>query len=452
MGSPMSRESLVDIELERAFIGHVLRRPSDLRHVSKTPSAGDFATGEHRSIWSVVLDLDADEIPAGFEVVSAELRRRAAPKAAAACDRMAESAHAQDPRMVSALCDRIGELAEHRRVVERLHRALVSAQSAGSAAEARTLAEASIVDHDDATGFTTMGEEARKCVDEARSGDDSALASTTGIQSLDATLGGGLKRGHMTIVCARPGMGKSAFASSIGSECVFRGGSAAVFSLEMTKRDWVRRTVQSLSKATAHELGLTNGDHTQACVDAAVAGLEDAGSRFVIEDQAGMTVEDIASLCRNQKRRHGLDVVVVDYAQLAKTGKRTASREREVAEISQGLLAIAKSLDCSMIAVTQLNRSLESRNNRRPLLSDLRDSGQLEQDAHEVIALYRHSRYEPMKTVALRNVVELHVIKSRSTAPTDPTSPLLATFRGETMGWRETPGEQSSAYMMEVLS
>jgi len=137
---------------------------------------------------------------------------------------------------------------------------------------------------------------------------------------------------------------------------------------------------------------------------------------------------------------------------LAKTGKRTASREREVAEISQGLLAIAKSLDCSMIAVTQLNRSLESRNNRRPLLSDLRDSGQLEQDAHEVIALYRHSRYEPMKTVALRNVVELHVIKSRSTAPTDPTSPLLATFRGETMGWRETPGEQSSAYMMEVLS
>lgn len=446
----MSLESLVDLELERAFLGHVLRRPADLRRVEHLPQAGDFGIGEHRAIWSVVSDMDASETPAGFEIVTAELRRRAAPKAASYCDELASSAHSQSSDMVAALCTRIREMSEHRRVVERLQRASAAAASAASATEARALAEEALFEGDVGyQGLVPMIDVAHEVIEEARSGEDASLAAETGIDALDSALGGGLRRGHVTVVAARPGMGKSAFASSVASYAVLKGQSAAVFSLEMTRKDWGRRVIQSLSKATAGELGLTSGDHVCDRVDMAMKFLSDAGKRYVVEDQAGMAVEDIASACRSHKRRHGLDLVVVDYAQLAKTRKKTGTREREVAEVSLGLLAIAKSLDCAMVAVAQLNRGVESRPNKRPTVGDLRDSGQLEQDAHEIVMLYRHAHYHEVPDY-FRSVTELHLVKSRTTAPTAPETPVLATFQGNIMRWQDTPGSVATPYFSEV--
>jgi len=436
---------LSDPSLERALLGHVLRRPSLLHGLDRTPSASDFSVTVHRSAWQVVADLDAEESPVGFEVVAAELRRRQAPKAAEHVERLASEAASESDDVVSELATRLLAMSRHRRIVTSLERAKVAAAAAETPEEAEEAIDRALNEAGgDDLGPRLMGDVARELVEDERSGASNEVAAKTGLHPLDAMLRGGLRRGHVAVLAARPGMGKSALGSAISTRAANHGSVALVFSMEMTAKDWVRRTVQELGELTVDGIG---EERLTTKVDAVVEAI--GTLPLWIEDQSGMSVEAIHATCRRMKRKHGLDLVVVDYMQLARTTTRTQNREREVAEVSQGLLSLAKSLNVAVLALAQLNRGVENRPNKRPTLADLRDSGQIEQDAHEVFFLYRHSRYAQLPA-RFHGCVELYVAKNRSGAPSDEQCPLVLEFNGEQMRWGTAGGDLWTDYLAEV--
>lgn len=431
---------LSDSDLERDILRAVLAQPKTLHALERVPTAADFGTSIHRSTWQVLWDLDSDETRISPEVVCAELRRRRAPKAAEYVERAAAQ-----PRVASdAMPELVARLLTLSRM-RQLWRAATDAANAVEVAESLEAAEAAVEailrKGDDAhASMHHMGAVARKLVEDARSDRPSSVAASTGLSAVDAIMRGGYRRGHITVVGARPGVGKSALVGASGMRAAVAGASVAVFSLEMTRRDWVERCLQELTQSESAQIG---SEGLRVKIDGAVAAME--GLRAHIDDRSGLSVETIRSECRRLKSRVGLDVVFVDYAQLSRTEKRTQSREREVAEVSQGLLGIAKDLDIAVVAVAQLNRGVESRPDKRPGLGDLRDSGQLEQDAHEVWMLYQHSKYAEVDA-AYRDTIELHVVKNRGGCPTLQSAPVLLRFQGATMQWESVPSVEWFAY------
>ncbi len=205
----------------------------------------------------------------------------------------------------------------------------------------------------------------------------------------------GLQRSDLIIVAGRPAMGKTSFAMNIAEHAAVKGGaSVAVFSMEMSGEQLATRLISSLGRINANKVrtGQLEEDDWQYLIKA-VEQLKD--SRIFIDDTPALTPMELRSRVRRIARTHGLDLVVVDYLQLMQGSGKAASENRatEIAEISRSLKAMAKEMDVPVIALSQLNRSLESRPNRRPVMSDLRESGSIEQDADIIVFIYRDEVY-----------------------------------------------------------
>ena len=234
------------------------------------------------------------------------------------------------------------------------------------------------------------------------------LAGTSsGLQELDYKLGG-LRKSDLLILAGRPSMGKTALATNIafniarhhrqekqpdGEKTTIDGGSVGFFSLEMSSEQLANRILAAEARIRSHELlsgKLSEGDFKRFLEVA--RELEQIPLH--IDDTPALTIAQLAARARRLKRRHGLDVLVIDYLQLVRPAStRDQGRVNEVSEISQGLKAIAKELDIPVIALSQLSRKVEDRDDKRPQLSDLRESGSIEQDADVVMFVYRESYY-----------------------------------------------------------
>ncbi|MFM6926853.1 MAG: replicative DNA helicase [Bdellovibrio sp.] len=204
----------------------------------------------------------------------------------------------------------------------------------------------------------------------------------------------GLHPGEMTIIAARPSMGKTAFSLGIAQHIALRAKKTiAYFSLEMGKESMMMRMLSSEARVNMSEIrnGKIQDSAWPKLINAASA-LSEAG--IFIDDTPGMSPFEIRSRARRLKAEHGLDCIMIDYLQLMSMKQKFNSREQEVAEISKGLKSIAKELQVPIIALAQLNRGVEGRADRRPMLSDLRESGSIEQDADVIMMLYRDDYYD----------------------------------------------------------
>jgi replicative DNA helicase len=244
----------------------------------------------------------------------------------------------------------------------------------------------------------------------SRSGELTGLP--TGFAELDKSTGG-LQPGDLIILAARPSMGKTAFALNIArNAAVDYGKKIAVFSLEMTTRSLVLRMLSAEAKvdSSAFRNGfIPNKSYEEL---ARVAG-ELAKASIWIDDTGAATVLEIRAKSRRLHAQYGLDMVVVDYLQLAHGDKNTASREQEIAEISRGLKGLAKELNIPVLALSQLNRGPETRReDKRPVLSDLRESGAIEQDADIIAFIYRDIVYN--EETEHENLAELIIRKQRN--------------------------------------
>lgn len=225
----------------------------------------------------------------------------------------------------------------------------------------------------------------------------------TGIRGIDKTTSG-FKPGELVLVGARPSMGKTAFALGIARQAALAGRTVAIFSLEMTADQVVERMLADLSGVNLVRIVThTCGDNDLKRVTKA-AGAVDKFSIFIGED-----ADQIGSVCRQLRHQEGLELVIVDYLQLMRA--KGESRERAIGEISRNLKRLAKQLKVPLVCLSQLNRALEARADKRPQLSDLRESGSLEQDADQVLFLYRDHYYHPD---ADPTQAELNIAKNRS--------------------------------------
>lgn len=234
---------------------------------------------------------------------------------------------------------------------------------------------------------------------------------TSGFVDLDK-MTAGLQPSDLLILAARPSMGKTALALNLAVSAALDGGvPVAVFSLEMSKEQLVTRMISSRGRVPSERIrtGFLSQEDFQELFRAA-----DELSRvpLFIDDTPALSIMELRSKCRRLKADEGLGMVVVDYLQLMRGPSSAQSREQEISEISRSLKALAKELDVPVIALSQLNRSLEGRSNRRPILSDLRESGAIEQDADVVMFIYRDEVYNA--DTKDKGIAEVIIAKQRN--------------------------------------
>lgn len=240
----------------------------------------------------------------------------------------------------------------------------------------------------------------------------------TGFRDLDAKTAG-LQKSDLILIAARPAMGKTAFVLNIAEYVALHSNSTiALFSLEMSKEQLVKRMLAMNSMVDSQKI--RTGDLEDDDWDKLVGSVRKIGnSNLVIDDTSGITASELRSKCRKLKIEHGLDLVIIDYLQLMTgAGKRKSdSRQQEISDISRSLKVMARELNVPVIALSQLSRAVESRPDKRPMLSDLRESGAIEQDADIVMFIYRDEYYNPDSEK--KGVAEVIVAKQRS-GPTGP--------------------------------
>ena len=248
---------------------------------------------------------------------------------------------------------------------------------------------------------------------------------STGFTDFDAKTAG-LQKSDLILIAARPSMGKTAFVLNVAQYAAVRDHvPVAIFSLEMSKEQLVNRMLcaEALVDAQKVRTGELNSDDWSKLVES-MGALSEAP--IYIDDTPGITAMEIRAKCRRLKIEKGLGLVVIDYLQLMSGSGRSDSRQQEISEISRSLKAIAREIEAPVIALSQLSRACEARSDHRPMLSDLRESGAIEQDADLVAFLYRDEYYFPEKTEK-KNQAELIIAKQRN----GPTGTVNLTWLGQ---------------------
>lgn len=232
----------------------------------------------------------------------------------------------------------------------------------------------------------------------------------SGFKDLD-DLTSGFQKGDMILIAARPSMGKTTFALNIAEHAALREGkSVVIFSLEMSKEQLAYKLL--CSEANVDMLKLRTGNlEDKDWENIARASGPLSSAKIYIDDTAGVSIMEMRSKCRRLKIEYGIDLILIDYLQLM-SGSGEESRQQEVSEISRNIKAIAKEMQCPVIALSQLSRAPEQRADHRPMLSDLRESGSIEQDADLVMFLYRDEYYN--KETEEKNVAECIIAKQRN--------------------------------------
>ncbi len=233
----------------------------------------------------------------------------------------------------------------------------------------------------------------------------------TGFVDLDYRMSG-LQPSDLVLIAARPSMGKTAFVLNIAQYVAFHSNlCTAIFSLEMSKEQLVNRLFSLESRVDAQLLrsgNLADADWEKLIEGAGVIGR----SQLIIDDTPGISISELRSKCRKYKLEHDLKLIIIDYLQLMSGSGRTDSRQQEISDISRALKGLARELNVPVIALSQLSRQVEQRPDHRPMLSDLRESGAIEQDADVVMFIYRDDYYN--KDTPDKNIAEIIIAKQRN--------------------------------------
>jgi replicative DNA helicase len=259
---------------------------------------------------------------------------------------------------------------------------------------------------------------------------DEFIGVPTGFTDLDRLLGG-LNKSDLIILAARPGMGKTSLQTTMAQTAAHRYGKRiAIFNLEMSGEQLVQRMIAAETRIDSQRLRRGDlHDHEWPIFMEAIGRLSE--TRIFIDDTPSITPNQLRTKCRRLYAEHGLDMIMIDYLQLMQAERSSNNRVMEISEISRSLKGLARELDVPVVAAAQLSRAVEQRQDKRPLLSDLRDSGSIEQDADIVMFIYRDEYYNP-DTTERPNIAELNIAKHRN----GPTGTIdlywhgkLATFR-----------------------
>ncbi|MGW4752006.1 replicative DNA helicase [Streptomyces chartreusis] len=388
---------------EQAVLGAMLLSKSAIGDaVDNLRSAADFYSAQHQTIYRALLDLYERNEHVDPITATAELTKRGEINKVGGASYL----HTLVQQVPSAaVAEHYAEIVRNMADFRNLGAAGTHITQLGYAAQgdvddakesAAAALEGALTVRQDSQG-ALIGDDLEAYLDcvEARRSDGRITGVPTGIRDLDA-LTDGLHPGQMVIVAARPAMGKSTLALDFARSCSIRHGRpSAFFSLEMGRVELQDRTLSAEAKVGLHHI--RQGTLDDAAWDRAAQHLPAISEApLFIDDSPGQTLASIKAKCRRRQQRHGLDLVVIDYLQLLGTGtsRRQDNRQQEVSDLSRGIKLLAKELHVPVVVLAQLNRGPEQRTDKKPLLSDLRESGSLEQDADVVILVHREDAYE----------------------------------------------------------
>ena len=397
------RQPPQDLAAEQSVLGGMLLSKDAIADVLEKLRPGDFYRPNHQQIYDAILDLFGQGEPADAVTVAAELDRRGLLRRVGGAPYL-HTLIATVPTAANAgyYAGIVAEKAVLRRLVEAGTRVVqygYAGAEGADVAEVVDRAQAEIYDvtedrgSEDMVALEDLLQPTMDEIDAIQSGGGQSMGVPTGFAELDEVTTG-LHGGQMIIFAARPGQGKSTLALDVMRSCSIKHGMASViFSLEMSKSEIVMRLLSAEARIKLADMRagrMSDDDWTRM---ARRMG-EITEAPLYIDDSPNLTMMEIRAKARRLKQKTDLRLVVVDYLQLMTSGKRVESRQAEVAEFSRSLKLLAKELDVPVIAVSQLNRGPEQRTDKLPQLSDLRETGQLEQDADLVILINRPDGYD----------------------------------------------------------
>jgi replicative DNA helicase len=432
-------------EAERTVLGAVLVDNQAFNSAAEILNREDFYRDSHRRIYDAMAALAERSQPIDLVTLKDELARESALEAVGGATYLASLVDGV-PRMTSVehWSRIIKEKAVVRNLIHASNRILQSCYEGED--EAATLldrAEKSIFDIAERrirAGFISMREivkESFRTIDQLSQSKDVVTGLATGFVDIDE-MTSGLQKGELVIVAGRPAMGKTSFCLNIAQHVALRvGETVGLFSLEMSKEQLALRLLCADARIDAHRLrtGKLN-EKDWARLAKAYSDLDK--SKLWIDDSASISPLEMRAKCRRLKAEHGLGLVIVDYLQLVSASGRTENRQQELSAISRSMKGLAKELGVPVIALSQLSRAPEARTDRRPQLSDLRESGAIEQDADIVMFIYREEEYKPSDEN--RGVAEIIIGKQRNGPTGSRKLAFIKEFtRFENLEWRGGP-------------
>ena len=418
------------IEAEESVLGGMLLQNDSIHRVVEILCPDDFYRDAHKKIFQAIIELYQKNEPADLVTVTNVLKKSGSLEDIGGATYLSELV---DRVPTAANIASYGKIIREKAIV----RQLISSASEiiargyedhGNVDEYLDSAEKVIFEiaqrriHQGFYQLKDIVRDSFKAIEQLYEKKELITGVPTGYRDLDR-LTSGLQRSDLIVIAGRPSMGKTALALNIVEHAAIEAGVVcAVFSLEMSKEQLVQRMMCSRAEVDATKLRggfLAESDWPKLT---RAAGLLSEASIF-IDDSPALNVLEVRAKARRLQREHGLGLVVVDYLQLMRAIGRQESREREISEISRSLKALAKEICVPVIALSQLNRGVEARQDKRPQLSDLRESGAIEQDADVIAFIYRDEMYHPDSADAGK--AELIVGKQRN----GPTGRVILTFR-----------------------
>ncbi|ABY95889.1 MULTISPECIES: replicative DNA helicase [Thermoanaerobacter] len=407
-----------NIEAEQSVLGSMLLSRDAIIDVSEIIKADDFYKESHKKLFDVMMEMFEKDIPVDLVTVVDELRKRNMLEAVGGIDYIASlSSNVITTANVSYYAKLIKEKATLRRLIEASSEIMELSYEGDDVETVLDIAEQKIFDiaqGRNTTNFSPIKDVLMNTfykIEELYKNKGQLTGIPSGFPDLDLKTAG-FQPSDFILVAARPSMGKTSFALNIAQNAALLTGlPVAIFSLEMSKEQLVNRLICSTANIDSQKLRTGNLDEDDWMkLAAAMTPLSKAS--IYIDDTPGIGVMDIRAKCRRLKLEKGLGLVMIDYLQLMQGRGRAENRQQEISEISRSLKSLARELNVPVITLSQLSRAPESRSDHRPILSDLRESGAIEQDADIVMFLYRDDYYH--KDSEKKNIAEVIIAKHRN--------------------------------------
>lgn len=407
------------VDAERSVIGSMLMDKDAILAASEILNGEEFYQQQYGVLFETMVELYNDGIPVDLVTLPEKLKEKSLPPELTSVEFIRDLLSAVP---TSTNVKHYAEIVREKSVLRRLIKvtegiANTCYQANEPVEEILAETEKQIFDvvqnraNGDFVSIKQVVIEAIESIERAAKTNGKVTGIPTGFYDLDYKTAG-FHPSDLILVAARPAMGKTAFVLNIAEHVALREKiSTAIFSLEMSKEQLVKRILSMNSKVDSQSMrtGELQDDDWLKLVE---SGKRIGSSGLIIDDTPGISISELRSKCRKYKIEHNLGMVIIDYLQLMSGSKRAQSREQEISEISRSLKALAREIQVPVIALSQLSRAVEQRPDKRPMLSDLRESGAIEQDADMVMFIYRDDYYNKDSEEA--GISEIIIGKQRS--------------------------------------
>lgn len=420
------------LEAEQSVLGAMIINKEAINTAIEQIHPEDFYKEANKEIFKAIIELFNRNEPVDLITLSEELKRRGNLENIGGVTYLADlSGGVAITSNIKYYCDIVEEKSILRRLIqscdEIMGKSYEDSEEVGSIIEQAEKNIFDITQGRHREGFSPIKEvllDSFSRIEEMAANQGQLTGLTTGFIDIDNKLSG-MQKSDLILLAARPSMGKTALGINIAvNSAIKANASVAIFSLEMSKEQLAQRMISSVAHVDLQKIisGRLAEDEWIKIINA-MAPLSQ--SEISIDDTAGISLMEMMAKCRRLKIEKGLDLVVIDYLQLMESSGRQENRQQEISAISRGLKGLAKEMECPVVALSQLSRAPELRSDHRPILSDLRESGAIEQDADVVMFLYRDEYYH--EDSDKKNIGEVILSKHRN----GPTGVIELVWKGE---------------------